>query len=304
LVLDKTGTITTGEPRVIKTHYFDATNINILASMESNSTHPLARAICQHYSELELVKIENFENFPGMGISGSYGGQAYFGGKKQFIVDQGITFNNDHAQDSENSLVYFSNEKELLEVIEIGDELKPDIEKHLKTLAGNHIKVHLLSGDNILAVSKMANKLGVLNFKGEVLPEEKADYINSLKSMNKIVAMVGDGINDTIAFTQADVSIAMSNGADAAKEVADITILGHDLSRVISSIQLSKNTTAVVNQNLFWAFIYNILAIPVATGVLYNSTGFMMQPMLASAAMALSSISVVSNSLRLKFKKI
>jgi Cu2+-exporting ATPase len=304
LVLDKTGTITTGEPRVIKTHYFDATRINILASMESNSTHPLARAICQYYSELELVKIENFENFSGMGISGYYGGQTFFAGKKQFILNQGIAVKTDYAQDSENSLVYFSNEKELLAIIEIGDELKPDIEKHLKTLAANHIKVHLLSGDNILAVSKMANKLGIVNFKGEVLPEEKADYINSLKSKNAVVAMVGDGINDTIAFTQADVSIAMSNGADAAKEVADITILGHDLSRVISSIQLSKNTTAVVNQNLFWAFIYNILAIPVAAGVLYNSTGFMMQPMLASAAMALSSISVVSNSLRLKFKKI
>jgi Cu2+-exporting ATPase len=113
--------------------------------------------------------------------------------------------------------------------------------KSLTNCSPSRIAFLLLSGDNILAVSKMANKLGVLNFKGEVLPEEKADYINSLKSMNKIVAMVGDGINDTIAFTQADVSIAMSNGADAAKEVADITILGHDLSRVISSIQLSKN---------------------------------------------------------------
>jgi Cu2+-exporting ATPase len=304
LVLDKTGTITTGETRVIKTHYFDASKKSILASLESNSTHPLAHAICQNYPELERVKIENFENFPGKGISGFYDGQSYFAGKKQFILDKGIVINSEQVRDSENSLVYFSNEKELLSIIEIGDELKPDIEMHLKILAENNIKVHLLSGDNILSVSKMADKLGILDFKGGVLPEEKATYINSLKTENAVVAMVGDGINDTIAFTQADVSIAMSNGADAAKEVADITILGHDLSRVISSIQLSKNTTAVVNQNLFWAFIYNILAIPVAAGVLYNSTGFMMQPMLASAAMALSSISVVGNSLRLKTKKI
>lgn len=304
LVLDKTGTITTGNPSVLKTQWIVEDKKEILVSLESNSTHPLATAICQYYSENKLLKIVNFENFPGKGISGFYDNDIYFAGNKQFVLEKGIDIKSDVFEESENSLVYFANEKQLQGILEIGDELKPDIQEHLKTIIDKNIRIHLLSGDNILAVRKMAEVLGIQHYMGGVLPEEKARHINSLKAENKVIAMVGDGINDTIAFTQADVSIAMSNGADAAKEVADITILGHDLSRVISAIALSKNTSAVINQNLFWAFIYNVLAIPVAAGVLFKSTGFMMQPMLASAAMAMSSISVVANSLRLKIKKI
>ena len=302
LVLDKTGTITTGKPTVIKVTGIKNEDALILNSLEANSTHPLAIAICNYYDGLSKVQLRNVVNFPGKGLKGEYESETYFAGSKKFMLENNVLINEQF--ESVNSLVYFGNNKRLIGVVEIGDKIKPDIELHLNHLKIQGIEIHLLSGDNILAVRKMAESLGIKHHKGEVLPEQKAEYINSLKASNKTIAMVGDGVNDTIAFTQADVSIAMSDGADAAKEVADITILGDNLSRVWSAIALSKNTSAIINQNLFWAFIYNILAIPVAAGVLLNSTGFMMQPMLASAAMALSSISVVSNSLRLKFKKI
>jgi P-type Cu2+ transporter len=264
----------------------------------------LAHAIVDFLPQKEFINIQNFENIPGKGIKGIFEGQHYLAGNKQFILQNEIEIPKNDFEDSENSLVYFATEKELLGIIEIGDELKPEIEKHLSEIMNQGIKVYLLSGDNALAVKNMAQKLGISDYKGEVLPEHKADYINSLKTQKRVIAMVGDGINDTLAFTQADVSIAMSDGADVAKEVADITILGNDLSRVKKAITLSKNTRATINQNLFWAFFYNILAIPVAAGVLFPSTGFLMQPMYASAAMAMSSISVVANSLRLKIKKI
>ncbi|MCP9765299.1 heavy metal translocating P-type ATPase [Lacihabitans soyangensis] len=304
LVLDKTGTITTGKPKVIKAFWKDESKKSILAALEANSSHPLAHAIVDFLPQKEFINIQNFENIPGKGIKGIFEGQHYLAGNKQFILQNEIEIPKNDFEDSENSLVYFATEKELLGIIEIGDELKPEIEKHLSEITNQGIKVHLLSGDNALAVKNMAQKLGISDYKGEVLPEHKADYINSLKTQKRVIAMVGDGINDTLAFTQADVSIAMSDGADVAKEVADITILGNDLSRVKKAITLSKNTTATINQNLFWAFFYNILAIPVAAGLLFPSTGFLMQPMYASAAMAMSSISVVANSLRLKIKKI
>lgn len=304
LVLDKTGTITTGKPKVLKVFWNDDSKKSILAALEANSSHPLAKAIVDFLPQKNFINIQNFQNIPGKGIKGVLEGNLYLAGNKQFVLQNNIEISKNDFENSENSLVYFANEKELLGIIEIGDELKPDIEKHLKMINNQGIKIHLLSGDNILAVKKIAEKLGIENFKGEVLPEQKADYINSLKSDKTVIAMVGDGINDTLAFTQADVSIAMSDGADVAKEIADITILGHDLSRVKKAITLSKNTSATINQNLFWAFFYNVLAIPVAAGVLFPSTGFLMQPMYASAAMAMSSISVVANSLRLKMKNI
>ena len=304
LVLDKTGTITTGKPKVLKVFWNDDSKKSILAALEANSSHPLAKAIVDFLPQKEFINIQNFQNIPGKGIKGILEGNLYLAGNKQFVLQNNIEIFKNDFEDSENSMVYFANEKELLGILEIGDELKPDIAKHLKVIKNQGIKIHLLSGDNIFAVKKIAKKLGIENFKGEVLPEQKADYINSLKSDKAVIAMVGDGINDTLAFTQADVSIAMSDGADVAKEVADITILGHDLSRVKKAITLSKNTSATINQNLFWAFFYNVLAIPVAAGVLFPSTGFLMQPMYASAAMAMSSISVVANSLRLKMKNI
>ena len=171
-------------------------------------------------------------------------------------------------------------------------------------LKKQHLNLHLLSGDNEKAVKQLALELGIEDYQGGMLPESKAVYIEKLKEKGAKVGMSGDGINDTLAFTAADVSIAMSEGADVAIELADITILGNDLGRVKRAITLSKATTITVNQNLFWAFIYNVIGIPIAAGLLYKSTGFLMNPMLASAAMAFSSISVVGNSLLLKIKKI
>jgi P-type Cu2+ transporter len=304
LVLDKTGTITTGKPKVLHVFWKDESKKSILAALEANSSHPLAQAIVKFLPQKDLINIQNFENIPGKGIKGLFDGTLYLAGNKQFVLQNQVEISANPFEESENSLVYFATEKELLGIIEIGDELKPEIEKHLNEITNQGIRIHLLSGDNVLTVKNMAQRLGISDYKGEVLPEHKADYINSLKTKNRVIAMVGDGINDTLAFTQADVSIAMSDGADVAKEVADITILGTDLSRVKKAITLSKNTTATINQNLFWAFFYNVLAIPVAAGILLPSTGFLMQPMYASAAMAMSSISVVANSLRLKLQNI
>ncbi|HLO44138.1 MAG TPA: heavy metal translocating P-type ATPase [Leadbetterella sp.] len=304
IVLDKTGTITSGKPTVLNVRWLDKTKASVLKSLEMNSTHPLATAIVRNLDGEESINISDVENFPGKGMKGIYKDKAYFAGNKTFMTENGVSDQDLLEVLSINSVVYFASENRILGVFEIGDELKPQVSSHLKEFNEKGIEVHLLSGDNNSAVETMANSLGIRSFRGNVLPEEKAQYISEQKADNKIVAMVGDGVNDTLAFTVADVSIAMSDGADAAKEVADVTILGDNLSRVISAIQLSKNTSKIINQNLFWAFIYNVLAIPVAAGVLYSSTGFMMQPMLASAAMALSSISVVSNSLRLKIIKI
>jgi P-type Cu2+ transporter len=304
LILDKTGTVTTGKPTVVGTHWFDNTKASVLKSLELNSTHPLAQSIVRNLENHETIQLSEVENFPGKGIRGVSGNVSYFAGSKSFMLDNGIDINKSGSFFSQNSIVYFGSEKVLLGIFEIGDQLKPEVEKNLQTFEEIAIEVHLLSGDNHAAVENMALSLKIKNYKGEVLPDQKAEYINSIKDQTRVLAMVGDGVNDTLAFTQADVSIAMSDGADAAKEVADITILGDNLSRVSMAIQLSKNTSKIVNQNLFWAFIYNILAIPVAAGVLMTSIGFMMHPMLASAAMAMSSISVVSNSLRLKIMKL
>jgi Cu2+-exporting ATPase len=310
LTLDKTGTITRGKPMVLNEIWYSGQEKEVLVAIEQNSTHPLAQAIIDFYNLKINIELEKTENFPGKGLKTSFENEYYFVGNLLWIKENHIHINEKQEKEitkiieNGNSMVLFANSKALLSIIEIGDDLKPGIEKDILEIQNSGIEIHLLSGDNIKAVEKLAQSLNIKNFKGDLLPEQKAQYIDNLKTQGKLVGMVGDGINDTLAFTSADVSIAMSDGSDVAKEIADITVLGHDLSRVKKAISLSKNTSAVINQNLFWAFFYNVLAIPVAAGALVYSLGFMMQPMVASAAMAMSSITVVSNSLRLKFKKI
>ncbi|MCP9769777.1 heavy metal translocating P-type ATPase [Lacihabitans sp. LS3-19] len=309
LTLDKTGTITQGKPLVLsEIEYSDEKEI--LVAIEQNSTHPLAQAIVKYYNLKTNIVLGKTENFPGKGLKTTFENENYFVGNIAWLKENKILLNQKQEKDlakiteNGNSIVLFANSTSLLSIIEIGDDLKPGIEKDILEIQNSGIEIHLLSGDNSKAVEKLAKSLNIKHFIGDLLPEQKAEYIDKLKTEGKVVGMVGDGINDTVAFTSADVSIAMSDGSDVAKEIADITILGHDLSRVKKAITLSKNTSAVINQNLFWAFFYNVLAIPVASGALFYSLGFMMQPMVASAAMAMSSITVVSNSLRLKFKKI
>ena len=173
----------------------------------------------------------------------------------------------------------------------------------IQQLQESGIAIYMLTGDNEATASNIAQKTGITNYKAEVLPEQKAEFIKQLQSEGKIVAMVGDGINDSTALAQADVSIAMGKGSDIAMDVAKMTIISSDLNKIPEAIKLSKQTVATIKQNLFWALLYNVIGIPIAAGILYPINGFLLNPMLAGAAMALSSVSVVSNSLRLKWKK-
>jgi len=207
-------------------------------------------------------------------------------------------------QNDAKTVICFARDTELLAVIAIADKIKETSAKAIDDLQNQGIEVYMLTGDNIQTAKAVAQKVGLKNFNAEVMPSDKADFIKELQSKEKVVAMVGDGINDSHALAQADVSIAMGRGSDIAMDVAKMTIISSDLHLISKAIRLSKLTHNTIQQNLFWAFVYNLIGIPVAAGILFPIWGFMLNPMIAGAAMALSSVSVVSNSLRLKFKKL
>jgi len=206
-------------------------------------------------------------------------------------------------QEQAKTVLFLGGNKRIQAIIAIADQIKPSSKAAIEKLKHSGIEIHMLTGDNEHTAKSIARQTGINNYKAGVLPEDKALYIQNLQQKGKVVAMAGDGINDSLAMAQADVSIAMGNGSDIAMDVAEMTIVSSNLSAISSAIILSKQTILTIKQNLFWAFIYNIIGIPVAAGLLYPFTGFMLNPMIAGAAMALSSVSVVSNSLRLKFKK-
>jgi Cu2+-exporting ATPase len=201
------------------------------------------------------------------------------------------------------TVIWFSDNKNALAAVAIADTIKRTSQEAIQQLQQMGIDIYMLTGDNEKTAAAIAEKTGIKNFKAEMMPSDKAAFVKELQQQGKKVAMVGDGINDSNALAQADVSIAMGKGSDIAMDVAKMTIISSDLNHVPMAIQLSKKTVKVVRQNLFWAFIYNVIGIPLAAGVLYPFTGFLLNPMIAGAAMALSSVSVVSNSLRLKWLK-
>ena len=202
-----------------------------------------------------------------------------------------------------HTLIWFGNSEKIIALFAITDAIKPSSAAAIRSLKNANIDVVMLTGDNFATASAIAHKVGISHFEAQMLPAQKAQYIEKLKAEGHVVAMVGDGINDSTALALADVSIAMGKGSDIAIDVARMTIISSDLNKIPEAIKLSKQTVATIRQNLFWAFIYNIIAIPVAAGLLYPVSGFLLNPMWAGAAMALSSVSVVSNSLRLKAKK-
>ena len=202
------------------------------------------------------------------------------------------------------TVIWFADLENALAAIAIADKIKPSSVNAIKQLHNLGIEVYMLTGDNERTAKAVSEKVGIKNYKAETLPHHKAEFIQELQQQGKTVAMVGDGINDSQALAQANVSIAMGKGSDIAMDVAKVTIISSDLSKIPQAIKLSKYTVAAIKQNLFWAFIYNIIGIPIAAGILYPINGFLLNPMIAGAAMALSSVSVVSNSLRLKFKSI
>jgi Cu2+-exporting ATPase len=314
IVLDKTGTITEGKPTVTNIIWFESETeelCNILYSIEKSSEHPLADAIVQHIKESSTFTNEILiENISGQGIQGIYKSKKYYIGNENLIKSKNIIIN-ETAQhwiteklNNANTVVLFSDETKLFAAISIADKIKDTSKEAIRLLKNNGIDVYMLTGDNEQTAKAVSDQVGISHFKANVLPAQKSEFIKDLQKQGKIVAMVGDGINDSNALAQADVSIAMGKGSDIAMDVAKMTIISSDLTKIYQAIKLSKHTVSTIRQNLFWAFIYNIIGIPIAAGILYPINGFLLDPMIAGGAMALSSVSVVTNSLLLKMKKI
>lgn len=314
VVLDKTGTITEGKPVVSNMVWsLDATPLHrdILYSIEYRSEHPLADAITEVLKENStLLDDVTVQQVSGKGIEGVHEGKRYYIGNLDYLASKNVAIPADLKQqaylelDAAHTVSLFADEQIALGVVGITDKMKPTSKAAINQLRSMGIDVAIYTGDHEKVAAALAGELGITHFKGGVLPEEKAELVKALQQQGKKVAMVGDGINDSGALAQADVSIAMGAGSDIAMDVAKMTIISSDLNKIPKAIHLSQFTVRTIRQNLFWAFIYNVIGIPIAAGLLYPFTGFLLNPMIAGAAMALSSVSVVTNSLRLKGKKI
>jgi len=315
LVLDKTGTITEGKPAVTdflwKTEDSEALK-SILFSIESQSEHPLAEAISEvlRSKKVQAVPVEHFESLTGRGVLATLQKSKYAVGNERLMTESGVKITPDDKetasalQEQAKTVLFFGAKDQILAIIAITDPIKASSAAAIEKLKHSGIEIHMLTGDNEHTARSVARQTGIDIYKAGCLPDDKAEYIKKLQEQGKVVAMAGDGINDSHAMAQADVSIAMGSGSDIAMDVAKMTIVSSRLESISSAIELSKQTIRTIKQNLFWAFIYNIIGIPIAAGLLYPFTGFMLNPMIAGAAMAMSSVSVVSNSLRLKFKKL
>jgi P-type Cu2+ transporter len=316
VVLDKTGTITEGKPQVTDMVFDESKLVDlykrVLLSLEMKSEHPLAEAVVHDLLKHDIrpFKVEKFESITGKGVMAFYDNDRYLVGNASLMASFGIVENLvlGHSistfQEQGKTVIYFSKNSDLLAVIAITDPIKKGSKSAIHHLQKQGIDVYMLTGDHETAAKMVATEVGINHFKAGVLPAEKESFINELKMAGKIVAMVGDGINDSQALARADISIAMGKGSDIAMDVAQMTIIGSDLNNISRAFKLSRETVRTIRQNLFWAFIYNIIGIPIAAGILYPFNGFLLSPMIAGAAMALSSVSVVSNSLRLKLSSI
>ncbi|MBN9338062.1 MAG: copper-translocating P-type ATPase [Chryseobacterium sp.] len=311
IVLDKTGTITEGRPQVtgIKWLNNEDTAKEILLSIEKQSEHPLAEAVVKHLGDVATTSLSMFDSITGKGAKADHDNETYYVGNKKLLAENNIAIAGELQDQAEEwgkqskTVIWFANSKKALAVIAISDKIKETSVQAIREMQEMGIDLYMLTGDNEATAKAIAEQTGIKHYKAEVLPQHKADFVKELQSKGKVVAMVGDGINDSTALATADVSIAMGKGSDIAMDVAKMTIISSDLTKIPQAIRLSKQTVATIKQNLFWAFIYNVIGIPVAAGILYPVNGFLLNPMIAGAAMALSSVSVVSNSLRLKWKK-
>jgi Cu2+-exporting ATPase len=317
IVLDKTGTITVGKPSVAEIIWDEnqadhATVEDAIVSIESRSEHPFAAALVGYLKKPDFIPLDitGFESTTGKGVSAFVGGEVFHIGSKSYILENAGQFSTAFLEKDAQlrrqaqSLIYVSKNRNVIALFSVTDAIKPTSAGAVAELKNMGIEVHMLSGDTVAITSHMAAKAGIDHFKGEVTPEGKSDYVRQLKEKGRHVAMVGDGINDSPALALADIGIALGTGTDIAMESAQITLISGDLEKIISAIRLSRKTVKTIRQNLFWAFFYNVISIPVAAGILYPFTGFLLNPMIAGAAMAMSSVSVVTNSLRLKRVKI
>ena len=320
MVMDKTGTLTEGKPSVVEsvwdpviTTENDPAKLNyrdVLYSLERRSDHPLALAVCESLRGCEDLPVEDFEAILGKGICGTVRDRRFYVGNmdllKETLGDIPEATNPMVSEslgpwtDAGYTVTLLFDKVKVYAVLALSDDLKDTSVQAVKALQAKGIEIHMLTGDNEVAAHRVADAAGILHVRAHVLPEDKAEYVKQLQASGKRVAMVGDGINDSAALAQADLGIAMGQGSDIAIDTAQVTIVSSDLSKLRDLIRLSKRTVTVIRENLFWAFIYNLLAVPVAAGILYPFTGFLLNPMVAAACMALSSVCVVSNSLRLR----
>lgn len=314
VMLDKTGTITEGKPQVTASKWSEGASDylkDILYSIEQSSEHPLAEAIVTYLKvDAKLVPDLQIESLTGQGIAGTVGGKRYLVGNEQLIHSNGITYPTDMEKwvyerlTEACTVVLFADDESVIGSIAIADRIKQSSVEAVAQLQNQGIEVYMLTGDNEHTARSIASQVNIKHYKAGLLPADKTDFIRKLQTEGKTVAMIGDGINDSAALAQANVGIAMGQGSDIAIDTAKMTIISNDLTKVPTAIKLSKQTNRTIRQNLFWAFIYNVIAIPVAAGALYPFDGFLLNPMLAGAAMALSSVSVVSNSIILKYKRL
>ena len=313
VVVDKTGTITKGKPELTKVEVLGNKNekeiISILATLESKSEHPIAHAIANYAKEknIDTKSISNFEIIKGKGLKGVIDETEYFAGNLKIISDLNISYDIQSLEQETKqgkTPVLLANKNTLLGIVFVADPIKPEAIETVKAIHKLKKKVVMLSGDDKNTAEYIAKIVGIDKVFAEVMPKDKLNIIKDLQNKGDIVVMVGDGVNDAPALAQANVGVAMGTGTDVAIESAGITLLGGDISKLVKAVKLSEITMNGIKQNLFWAFIYNIVGIPLAGGAFYPIFGWLLSPVFAGFAMAMSSVSVVSNSLRIKAKKL
>ncbi len=317
IVLDKTGTITEGKPAVVESLGLqDVAVAQALWAIESRSEHPLAEAVVQHLStgypsaEARRADIAHFESLTGKGAKAKVNGALWIVGNRRMLEEHGVVIGTAYReaekrwQEAAHTVVWLADTVAVRAAIAIADTIKPSAAEAISKLKKAGIKVYMQTGDSRRTALAVAKVVGIADVRSEVLPKDKAAFVRGLQEQGEVVAMVGDGINDSEALAAADVSIAMGQGTDIAMDVARMTLIGSDLGAIPRAIVLSRKTVALIRQNLFWAFIYNLVGIPIAAGVLYPVNGFLLDPMIAGAAMASSSVSVVGNSLRLRWARL
>ena len=309
VVLDKTGTLTEGHPQVTDAIWLEEEAKHILYSLEKSSEHPLAEAVVKYLKNIPGREVKDFGVLSGKGVEGYIEGKKYYAGNLTLLQEKGIVLGEalkkkaESWTDEAKTVIALADEQKALGVLAITDRLKPTTVQAIEELHKQGIEVWMLTGDQPEAAREVAKQVGIAHYQAGVLPQEKATFVQTLQAKGKKVAMVGDGINDSAALAQADLSIAMGQGSDIAMDTAMVTILSSDLVKISETIRLSQLTVRTIQQNLFWAFFYNLIGVPIAAGVLYPINGFLLNPMIGGAAMAFSSVSVVTNSLRLRRKR-
>jgi len=316
VILDKTGTLTEGRPQVTDLKLAEGAEerrvLPQLLSLEKDSEHPIAAAIVSQIKgiEIEPIPVDDFNSITGKGVQGVFEGELYRVGKWSWLESEGVMADEallkfaKELQAKAKTVVFVSGGERLLALVAVADKVRESAKSAVAQLQQRGLEVRLLTGDNEETAAAVAKEVGIMNFTAGVMPADKGAVVKELQARGEIVAMVGDGINDAEALALADVGIAMGSGTDIAMESAGLTLMHSDPMQVVRAITLSQATMRTLRQNLFWAFIYNIVAIPVAAGALYPFFGILLSPMIAGAAMAFSSVSVVLNSLRLKTTKI